>query len=407
MKKTIFKNIISVKKALFVFLIFTICSLLILPVCSFRIADATSIRKSTGVPNVFVEQMNQEYESNVELAETKQLKDLDDNTYTLLECSPAGYIIICDDSNTMVEYTAFSTSPYLGYTENLYYFGPTYFSVLDGNDFIDLMSGGILFSLKQDADVVEKVKEESKTMHDTMVAQAQIQHNDVAPLSQGYDVYDTHWTCVNNYGFFTTKTSDISFSYYQEGNSGCCGYVAASLLLGYYDQFVKRCVPDKFMEWDNYGYKRFTYSDTYGYCGSGEFTQHLLNFKTTNGTSTTSTTLRECLTKYFKYYGYKNMGIYDMVTPFFSNLTLKNLIDKSTPTILFGSLEKPTSPPSYNQASGHGNHAVVVYGYRKGANNGSIYSFLVHYGWSDRSQSTINYIGTSTFGSMLRLRYAT
>lgn len=94
-----------------------------------------------------------------------------------------------------------------------------------------------------------------------------------------------------------------------------------------------------------------------------------------------------------------------MITPLFSNITLKNLIDKNTPSILFGSLEKPTSPPSNNQASGHGNHAVVVYGYRKGAKNGSIYSFLVHYGWSDRSQSTINYIGKSTFGSMLRLKY--
>lgn len=132
-----------------------------------------------------------------------------------------------------------------------------------------------------------------------------------------------------------------------------------------------------------------------------------MNFKTASGTGTTSTTLRECLTGYFKYYGYTNMGVYDMITPLFSNLTLKNLIDKSTPSILFGSLEDPTSPPSHQQGSGHGNHAVVVYGYRKGANNGSIYSFLVHYGWSGRSQSTINYIGTSTFGSMLKLRDAT
>lgn len=50
------------------------------------------------------------------------------------------------------------------------------------------------------------------------------------------------------------------------------------------------------MEIDSYGYKRFKYSSSYGYYGSGEFTQHLLNFKTHSGTSTTSTIVRECLT---------------------------------------------------------------------------------------------------------------
>lgn len=171
------------------------------------------------------------------------------------------------------------------------------------------------------------------------------------------------------------------------------------------DQYVKRCIPDKYMQYDSNGYKTFKYVSGTGLNGSGEFTQHLLSFRTISSTSSTSTRIRECLTKYFNNYGYKDMGIYDMITPLFSNITLKNLIDKNTPSILFGSLEKPTSPPSNNQASGHGNHAVVVYGYRKGAKNGSIYSFLVHYGWSDRSQSTINYIGKSTFGSMLRLKY--
>ena len=387
-----------------IILVCSICTFLFMPIDT-NIASAALV--TPNIENSYVDQMNEEYGSNVRLAKIKQLRDLDNNTYTLLECEPTGYAIVCDDAETMVEYSAFSESPYIDYNENLYYFGPTYFSVLQGNSFVDIMSGEVLFSLDSEVEVLGKVQNSSKDMHDTLVAQAEECNDSVSIMSEGCDLYGTHWTCVNNYGFFTTKTTGVSFSYYQEGNSGCCGYIAASLLLGYYDQFVKRCVPDKFMGIDSYGYKRFKYSSSYGYYGSGEFTQHLLNFKTHSGTSTTSTIVRECLTKYFNYYGYKNMGIYDMVTPLFSNLTLKNLIDKSTPSILFGSLEKPTSPSSTGQDSGHGNHAVVVYGYRKGANNGSVYSFLVHYGWSERSQSTINYIGSSTFGSMLRLRYAT
>lgn len=408
MKKNIFK-IKPIKKILFLFLSLFVCLFVLASINILHIAEIASATKISPVQNTFVEQMNKEYNANVDLAREKQLYDLDNNTYTLLECEPTGYIIICDDSNSMVEYSAFSVSPYINYDNNLYYFGPTYFSVLDGDNFLDLMNGEILFSLKDDPEIVANVRNESKSMHDTMVTQAQIENSNVSPLTQGHDAYNTHWTCVNNYRYFTTKTTQTSFSYYQEGDKGCCGYVAASILLGYYDQFVKRCVPDKFMEMDSYGYKRYKPSTQYGFFNgterTGEFTQHLMNFKTASGTSTTSTTLRECLTKYFNYYGYNNMGIYDMITPFFSNLTLKNLIDKNTPSILFGNLEDPTSPPSHEQGSDHGNHAVVVYGYRKGANNGSIYSFLVHYGWSGRADSTINYIGKSTFGSMLRLRY--
>lgn len=356
--------------------------------------------------NSFVDIMNKEYDSNVEISKIKMLKDLDNNNYTLIECVPTGYIIICNDSESMIEYSAYSKSPYENYDKELYYFGPAYFAVLQGDSFIHTITGLSLFSLSENQEIITSLKNESKHMHDTMVNYTKSIGLGVSTMSQDYYAYNTKWTCVNYYGYFTTKTDNISFSYFSL-DKGCCGYVAASILLGYYDQFVKRCVPDKFMEMDSYGYKRYKYSSIYGKNGAGEFTEHLLNFKTTSSVSSTSTTIRECLTKYFKYYGYKNMGIYDMITPFFSNLTIKNLIDKSTPVILFGSLEKPTSPPSTAQASGHGNHAVVIYGYRKGANNGSIYSFLAHYGWAGYSQATINYIGTSTFGSMLRLRIAT
>ena len=175
------KQINQLKLALLVALVIMLCALLLLPICTPQIANAITDTKSANEQNFFVEQMNKEYESNVTLNKIKQLKDLENNTYTLLECKPTGYIIICDDSNTMVEYSAFSISPYIDYYNNLYYFGPTYFSVLDGDNFIDLMNGGILFSLTADLDVVANVKAESKNMHDTMINQGQNTSSGISP----------------------------------------------------------------------------------------------------------------------------------------------------------------------------------------------------------------------------------
>ena len=86
---------------------------------------------------------------------------------------------------------------------------------------------------------------------------------------------------------------------------------------------------------------------------------------------------------------------------------MDRLIDKNTPSILFGDLGNATRPINNNAdaeiGQKGGNHAVVIYGYKKGGTGGALYSFLAHYGWSNYSMSTINYKSYSVFGSMYRI----
>ena len=215
----------------------------------------------------------------------------------------------------------------------------------------------------------------------------------VCPKSEIVNLYGHNWTCVNYSAFFRNKLTKTQIGYWTIGDEGCCGYIAANLLVGYYDTFVRECMDNSFMS--GTGVNRH-------FVGPG-LTQRLYSCRPSGaGSSTTSTVIRKTMNKYFKKYGY-NLGSYDMITPFFSGTTLKNLIDDNTPSILFGSLGPATSPTFPDAGSG-GNHAVVVYGYKSGGTGGALYSFLVHYGWQNYPTATVNYSSYSVFGSMYRIK---
>lgn len=90
-------------------------------------------------------------------------------------------------------------------------------------------------------------------------------------------------------------------------SGGYCGYIAASMLLGYYDTFVRECMDDNWNFMSGTGTLRH-------FTGYG-MVDKLFSFGD-GSTSTTSTTIRIAMNAYFKYYGY-NLGSYDMITPFF------------------------------------------------------------------------------------------
>lgn len=389
------------KKVLFYLLVFVF---LFTCIVSMQVTNRTFDEKNASARTNFNNQkeVGEEYlktinnEDNVEtsVSSTKLLKDLNDKEYTLFECEPTGYMILCNDSNSLVEYSLYSLSPYLNHSNNLYYFGPAEFYILDGDNFVHLLSNQII--PRNSHKTIDSIKNYTNKMYSSLLNEFK---NTVETKGIKHNTVRSSWTYVNNHRFFTTKTSGASFSYYSISN-GVCGYIAASILLGYYDQYVKRCVPDNYMQFNNHGYKEYKYNNV---IGSGEFTQHLLTFRNNqNNYSSTSTTIRTCLTNYFNHYNYTDMGIYDMITPFFSSLTMKNLINKSTPVILFGLIADPATSIN-NSPDGDDGHAVVVYGYKKKSGGG--YEFMVHYGWPGYSQVAINNNAcAATFGSMLRLK---
>lgn len=342
--------------------------------------------------------MNSEYKSTVTRNKVKTLYDFAGNTYTLIECNPTGYMIMCDDSATMVEYSATSLSPYKDFAVNLYYAGPSYFYVYQNGKYIHTITGEVLN--------YPSTRRTATSTNNSIVSACTKMHQDLTSNSNnaalnyiktgiqtrteiiGY--YGQLWTCVNNMAFFAGKTTRAQIGY---KDGGYCGYIAAGMLIGYYDTFVRECMDNQFMTGS--GISRH-------FVGTG-LTDRIYSCRPSGaGNSTTSTIIRKTLNNYFKKYHY-NLGSYDMITPFFSGTTLKNLIDKSTPSILFGDLGPATSPTGPDSGSG-GNHAVVVYGYKNGGTGGALYSFLVHYGWSGYSIATVNYTSYSVFGSMYRIK---
>lgn len=110
-----------------------VASLLVvlLPTAGHNVAQAADLSTRQSRLLYFLDRnvngMNSEYDTEASINSTKTLYDFAGNTYTLVECAPTGYMIMCDDSATMVEYSGTSPSPYLGLTNNLYYGGPSYF----------------------------------------------------------------------------------------------------------------------------------------------------------------------------------------------------------------------------------------------------------------------------------------
>jgi len=359
-----------------------------------KVSSAKDIRKLQFLDK-HVEGMGLDYKVSVQRSELKTLYDFAGNTYTLVECEPTGYMILCDDSATMVEYSGKSPSPYYGFAENLYYGGPTFFYVLQGDTLIHTVTG---LQLKY-SDVAMPAEKSSTLMHEDLTREKnenalKFIENGIKLDTETVPIYGHNWTVVNNASFFRNKTTYTQMGYV---SGGYCGYIAANLLVGYYDTFHT-----SFGFNSNY----MTGSGVNRHFTGGGLTNELISVansiplllpKPQNGS--TGTTIRKTMNKFFKNKGVSGTyGSYDMITPFFSGTTLKNKVDSDTPSILFGDLGDATAPNG-NSAPG-GNHAVVIYGYKSGGTGGALWSLLAHYGWSGFSESTVNYLHYSVFGGM-------
>lgn len=148
----------------------------------------------------------------------------------------------------------------------------------------------------------------------------------------------TSYVYVTDYNIIKQLTSNCG--YYSEGN-GCCGYVAANIILYYW----QRRQPDKY----------YIPSSWYGNNGLEEsyLTENLLGIGKSLGYGTDSypNTISEVLKRYCS-----DRNISASVGYWLTNINAKSEISNNRPTILFGSFYSPM----------HGKniaHAVVVYGY--------------------------------------------
>lgn len=390
-KKTIFKNRILILISAIAMLAM-LTALLIVP------AGVVSAEENSRLNNVlqsYVGVINDEYDTDVSMGTVRTLEDFAGNGYTLVECEPEGYFIMCNDSATLVEYSGTSVSPYKGYQGDLYYGGAGYFFVKQNDNLYDIFN-----QCNVDSAYVQQLAQSSAELYADIMEEknenmlAYLNGNAVMRRTASLGLYRKTWKVVNNADFFRNKRTTVQMSYYANGNTAYSGYVCASMLLGYYDTFKGHygLVNSNYMTGSGVNRNFCTYD---GKSFTEAYLVRILNQEGINHWST-STQIRKAMDAYFRQQG-SGLNSYDMIMPFFSSLTIKKQIDANNPVILCGNIEGPSTPSGGQSGSGS-DRAVLVYGYYK--KSATKYAFLVHYAKSGYSESTVNHFSSSTFGSM-------
>ncbi len=158
------------------------------------------------------------------------------NKYVLVEGLEKGYLIYNRKLKDYVEYAEDSSSPYRGITDKKIYVAPTYYYRIDNNNMISVNNEMIipmegiksLKSLEKDIDTNYKVTlNEASTMSgNDLPTQAEV-------------------PCK----YYFEKLSNNMGSQTLAGPEGCCGFVAITTILSYFDSYLNdTIIPEEYDE---------------------------------------------------------------------------------------------------------------------------------------------------------------
>lgn len=154
-----------------------------------------------------IQEMYAETETDLEVATVKELSDFSGNKYYITEFTPTGYLICHGETGEMIEYSESASSPYLEYSENLYYCGPTYYYIP--------ANGGFTHSvLDEDLDVndVEAAIEYSENINANLFAatSTRIKLPSEENLSEIEDELMENENELKSYHAFSSSTATVS-----------------------------------------------------------------------------------------------------------------------------------------------------------------------------------------------------
>lgn len=287
---------------------------------------------------------------------TKTITDFGGNEYALVECAPKGYFIYHIDSGICVEYNINAQSPFINVTGEALYGGPTYYYEKESGVYTHTVLDSTLDNLAI-ADITKQCKEwnaELLACADMSTANyIRGTSNNVPALTSSSNT--NYWVSYRT--FFTSAKSNFGYK-----SGGYCGYIAANLILRY---------------WDNRGT-----IDLPSYSSPLKLTEELISIGEDDyGSSTWAANISSIINTYCENHSLPKeanwaVGVFNVTSE----------IDNKRPVILFGSLD------NYNA----GNHAVVVYGYNEYENPG-YYTYVCHFGWN--SNSTNDYTSVHVCGA--------
>lgn len=292
----------------------------------------------------------------------KNLKDFAGNEYKLVECLPTGYYIIHPESGIVIESSPSAKSPYDGFDSNLYYGGPTYYYVKSQGDYVHTVLDTVLDNNKFAETVAT-----CNVVNNELISQININvtnyidgNSSNLPLITDKASGNDYW--VTNYTWFKNLKSKFGYMY-----GGYCGYIAANLILKYFDDRGKIDLPSPYNTVNSTALTQelIDIGDDLGY-GAGTWAYDIADV--INEFCSQQNILEEASWA---------IGVAGLNTEIKSN---------KRPCILFGNLDAA------------GNHAVVAYGYNDYENSG-YNTMICHYGWNGNYSEIHVYGGTSIFGS--------
>lgn len=305
---------------------------------------------------------------------TKILSDLSDNHFELVEVGDTGYMIFDPQSGKYLEEALDSPSPYLGLSENLYYFGPLNYYQLSGDKFVHTvihneydMSFAECRSLQSAFDTA---LQNSRTQKDTEVlALMQTNLNSRSSVNRLQSHFSARATnkYIPNYKY-------IKNAIYPANENNTCGYTAACLILNYWHKVKGNVIDSSFL--DSNGNLKTT---------GNTLQDKLLSYGKSN--SSWGLTIRDVLIDYCNEYGVAATSTY-----YVTNFDIFAEVGRNRPVIVFGYF--PDSPGQV-QSRGKVFHAVTAYGT---STSGLVTKLIVHYGWSGYSHVTLDggLVGSST-----------
>ena len=321
---------------------------------------------------------------DIQILQISTIYDFSGNKYTLVECTPTGYMIYHDESGVFVEASAVASSPYAGMSGEKIYGGPNEYYVTTE------IAGNIVYEYTKTDEVVmaEDVAtylEVSERLNDALVENKNVavlnyvENNIPLDLASPTSLEINGVTYVYNYLFLANL---LRPGYATIDGSGICGYIAATMLLAY-EHFANRTGTFSSTDywWD---------TSIGGYVIDSEFTTDLyeLGESLGYGTSTTSVAIHYTVKKYLENKGIEASHT-SLYSPIANNATITSKLNDDRPVIWFGLISSNTADNRTNLT-----HAVLIYGYDYSLLNG--YSYVAHFGWNDAS--IVTYSGV--MGSM-------
>ena len=375
-----------------------LCLVFLIPILNLRVSAEPEKPKNDDEVYSYLQEVAEAIGVEGEISKAKEIQDFANNVYYIGEVEDCGYLIIDLETGSLLEYSLTAPSPYRNKDEDLYYLGPTYYYTYN-RDSCCFVHTIIDETIKiTDLEYIEKAKSWSYKMQETLQKENEWKCETLLETGviKNYSPDDLIFEYeIQNHDWIERLETNQQIGYYEVNNGneteGCCGFIAAGMLLLWHDCFGNVDLINDFI---------YVNSGKTGFRGPN-LTRYLLTLG--NGPSSSASgllaesSIDDVLQSYFTN---RYLSGDTTIISLFHYPVIYHLYNDETPIIIFGALDNPRYPEVPN-SSPIITHAVLGYGYNTylSENDTATYMVKSHFGWAGNYHSI--FINLSLMGEAL------